>query len=311
MNSIDPLSWLSLDFWKGIAQGTIQWAVQAIPKVLVILLLAFVLLKLLNFISRQIAEHTRHGDDDDDELSVSTSEREKRIETLIGIVRKAGKIAIWSLVTILLLMQVGVDVAPLIAGAGVIGLAIGFGAQELVRDLITGFFMLLENQIRKGDVAVVNGVGGLVESMGLRIVRLRDLSGVVHVFQNGKISSLSNMTKDWSAMVFEIGVAYKEDADEVMQVVTELAAELKRDSEFGPKILEDMELFGVDSFADSAVVIKARFKTRPGEQWSVGREFNRRLKRTFDEKGIEIPFPHRTLTWGSSNPPLKVAEQAD
>lgn len=303
MNAIDPLSWLSLDFWKNIAQSTMKWAVEAIPKVLVILLLAFVLLKLLDFVSRKIAEHTQS---EDDELSVDESEREKRTETLIGIVRKAGQIAIWSLVTILLLMQIGVDVAPLIAGAGVVGLAIGFGAQELVRDLITGFFMLLENQIRKGDVAKINGVGGLVESMGLRTVRLRDLSGVVHVFQNGKVSTLANMTKDWSAMVFDIGVAYKENADQVMEVVSQIAEDFRKDDEFGPKILEELEMFGLDSFADSAVVIKARLKTRPGDQWAVGREFNRRMKKAFDEKGIEFPFPHRTLTWSATSDPFPV-----
>lgn len=301
MNVEDPLSWLSVDFWKGIVRGTMEWAVQAIPKVLVIFALAFVLLKLLSLVSRKIAEHIR---DDDGDFTVTDLEHEKRTETLIGIVQKAGQIAIWALVLILLLMQVGVEVAPLIAGAGIVGLAVGFGAQELVRDLITGFFMLLENQIRKGDVAIVNGTGGLVESIGLRTVRLRDLSGVVHVFQNGKISSLANMTKDWSAMVFEIGIAYKENTDQVTAVVRQVADDLMKELEFGSSILEPLEIFGVDSFGDSAVTIKARFKTRPGDQWTVGREFNRRLKMAFDEHDIEIPFPHRTLTWSEGAGPL-------
>ena len=300
----DPISWLSLDFWKGIARGTMAWAIKAIPKVLVILVLAFVLLKVLDFVSRKVAEHV--GKDDSPADAVAAREREKRTETLIGIVKKAGKIAIWALVIMLLLMQVGVDIAPLIAGAGIIGLAVGFGAQELVRDMITGFFMLLENQVRNGDVAIINGTGGLVEAIGLRTIRLRDLSGTVHVFQNGKISTLANMTKDWSAIVFDIGVAYKENTDKVVEVVQRLAAEMRADEVFGPKILDDMEVFGVDSFGDNAVVIKARFKTHPIEQWNVGREFNRRMKMAFDAEGIEIPFPHRTVYFGEASPPFQV-----
>lgn len=306
MDLTDPMSWLSLDFWKNVAQDTMKWAIHAIPKVLVILVLSFVLIKLLDFIAKKVAEHAAKEDSDGDGVvSISEFEHKKRTETLIGIVKTAGQIAIWTLVVILLLMQVGVDVAPLIAGAGIIGLAVGFGAQELVRDLITGFFMLLENQIRMGDVAIVNGTGGAVEHIGLRTVRLRDASGVVHVFQNGKISSLANMTKDWSAMVFDINVAYKEDTDHVARVVKEVASELKSDAKFSPKILEDLELFGVDSFGESSVVIKARFKTRPSEQWNVGREFNRRLKIAFDKEGIEMPFPHRALTWHADNEPAQ------
>ncbi len=303
----DPMSWLSLDFWKGIAQGTVAWAVVALPKVLVILALAYVLLKIVDFIGRKVGENIGHHDDSED--TVAAREREKRRDTLIGIVKKAGKIAIWSLVVVLLLMQVGVDVAPLIAGAGIIGLAVGFGAQELVRDVITGFFILLENQVRNGDVAIVNGQGGSVEAIGLRTIRLRDLSGTVHVFQNGKISTLANMTKDWSAMVFDIRVAYKEDTDKVVEVIKGIAADMRQDETFGAKIMDDIEVFGIDSLGDNAVVIKARFKTHPIEQWSVGREFNRRLKYAFDAENIEIPFPHRTLYWGEASAPFQIASK--
>ena len=301
----DPMNWLTLDFWKGITQRTIHWAIVAIPKVLIILVLAFVLLKMLDFLSDHVAKSV--GKDDDPKDAVAAREREKRTETLIGIVKKAGSITIWSLVLILLLMQVGVDVAPLIAGAGVIGLAVGFGAQELVRDVITGFFMLLENHVRNGDVAIINGTGGLVEAIGLRTIRLRDMAGTVHIFQNGKISTLSNMTKDWSAMVFDLGVAYKENTDKVVEVVKRVGDELKSDPEFGPKILEDMEIFGVDSFGDNAVIVKARIKTEPIQQWTVGREFNRRIKMAFDAEGIEIPFPHRTIYFGEASPPFQIS----
>lgn len=301
----DPMGLLSADFWSHVLQGTVRWAIQALPKVLVVLLLGFVLLKLVNLGCRQLVKRAEREGTERDEREAR--ERKKRAETLIGIVRKASLIAVWILVGMLLLTQVGVNIAPLIAGAGILGLAVGFGAQELVRDVITGFFILLENQVRKGDVAIINGTGGLVESIGLRTISLRDLSGVVHIFQNGKISSLSNMTKEWSAMVFDIGVAYKEDTDEVVGVMREVAANLASDPEFSRKILEPIEIFGVDSFGDNAVVIKARLKTVPIEQWAVGREYRRRLKRAFDEKRIEIPFPHRTLYWGEASEPFRVA----
>lgn len=297
-------NWLSLEFWRDVVQSTIQWAIVAVPRVLVVLLLAVVLLRLLRFGCRRLKQRAvgaANGDEAD-----GAREHEKRAETLIGIVNRAGLVAIWTVVAMLLLMQVGVNVAPLIAGAGIIGLAVGFGAQELVRDVISGFFMLLENHVRIGDVVVIDGTGGLVERIGLRTVELRDLSGVVHVFQNGKISSLSNMTKEWSAMVFDVGVAYKEDTDRVTEVIRDVANSIAGDADLGAKVLGPMEIFGVDSFGDSAVIIKARLKTLPGAQWEVGREFRRRLKKAFDEQGIEIPFPHRTLYLGEASPPFQV-----
>lgn len=295
----DPTQWLSPEFWHKTLNDTVRWGMQAIPRIALVLLLAFVLLKVLSVILKRVHEHAMEQGTADDVRAAT--EHNKRVDTLSGIVRKTGQILIWGVVLMLILLQVGLDIAPLIASAGILGLAVGFGAQELVRDVITGFFMLLENQIRVGDVAIVNGTGGLVERIGLRTVVLRDLAGTVHVFQNGKISTLANMTKDWSAMVFDIGVAYKEDTDVASRVMAEVAEELMRDEKFTDKILEPMEIFGVDSFGDSAVVIKARFKTQPIEQWNVGREYNRRLKKAFDAQGIEIPFPHRTIYWGEAS----------
>lgn len=276
------------------------------PRVLLVLILAFVLLKLLDTTTKRLAVKAEGEGEGNPVEALAAREQQKRTETLLAIVKKTGRIVIYLLVGMLLLMQVGVDVAPLIAGAGIAGLAVGFGAQELVRDVITGFFMLLENQIRIGDVAIVNGTGGLVEKLSLRTVVLRDLSGVVHVFQNGKISTLANMTKDWSAMVFEIGVAYKEDTDQVVSVMREVADNLQNDDAFSAKIIEPIEIFGVESFGDSAVVVKARLKTRPIEQWTVGREYRRRLKKAFDARKIEIPFPHQTLYFGEASSPFKV-----
>jgi len=294
--------WLSPDFWQGIISQALAWLVTTLPSLLVILILAFILLKGTNiFLHRMrplMLKHMESGTD------LDTIEIEKRLDTLLGIVRSIIKIIAWAMIIMLFLRKMGIDIAPIIAGAGIVGLAVGFGAQELVRDFISGFFMLLENQIREGDVAIVNGTGGLVEHVGLRTIVLRDLSGVVHVFQNGKVNSLSNMTKKWSGMVFDIGVAYKEDTDKVYEVMIRVAEELRADPVFENKILEPIEVFGVDQFADSAVVIKARFKTKPIEQWAVGREYRRRLKKAFDEQGIEIPFPHRTVYWGEDIKPL-------
>jgi small conductance mechanosensitive channel len=233
-------------------------------------------------------------------------EMEKRTNTLMGIVRGAGKIIIWIIFLMILLRKFGVDIGPIMASAGIVGLAVGFGAQELVRDFISGFFILLEDQIRIGDVAIINGTGGSVEKIELRTITLRDFSGVVHIFQNGKINSLSNMTKEWSAMVFDIGVAYKEDVDQVMNIMKEVGADMQQDDDFKDKILEPVEVVGLDQFGDSALVVKARLKTQPVQQWSVGREYRRRLKIAFDKANIEIPFPHTTIYWGEKINPLQL-----
>jgi len=230
----------------------------------------------------------------------------KRVTTLVGLLQTLALVVIWAVVAVVSLDQIGVDITPILAGAGIIGLAVGFGAQNLVRDLISGFFLVLENQVRVGDVAVVNGTGGLVEAITFRTTVLRDLAGVVHVFPNGTITTLSNMTKGWSGYVIDVGVAYKEDTDRVVEVMREVGEELRRDPAYAHRILEPMEIFGVDSFGESEVTIKARFKTLPIEQWNVGREYRRRLKKAFDARGIEIPFPHRSLYVGEASKPFEV-----
>lgn len=293
----DPTTWLKLDFWSDILHRTLTWALTAVPKVFVVLLLAMVLLKIVNVSAGKVA--ARAVAEGATDSVADAMEHKKRVETLLGIVTRVMQMAIWGLAIVLVLMQVGVDVAPIIAGAGVLGIAVGFGAQELVRDVVSGFFQLIENHVRKGDVAVINGTGGVVENIGLRTIVLRDLAGVVHVFQNGKISTLANMTKTWSAMVFDIGVAYKENVDRVIELMAELGEELRNDPKFGPKMLEPMEVLGVDAFQENAVVVKARIKTIPIEQWTVGREYRRRLKAAFDANRIEIPFS-RVLYFGDN-----------
>ncbi len=297
-----------LFYFLGIGFGPLitklkAWAINSLPSIILLLVITFIVLRILSFavskIKNVIIKRVQKEEEEPEEIK-------KRVETLTGIIFGAGRVIIWIIVGIILLKQIGIDIAPLLAGAGIAGLAIGFGAQELVRDFISGFFMLMENQIRQGDVAIINGTGGIVERIELRTTTLRDFSQVAHVFQNGKINTISNMTKYWSAMVFDIGVAYKEDPDHVMDVMRQVGEEMQNDSEYGPLIIEPLEIFGVDQFGDSAVVIKARIKTKPIQQWTVGREFKRRLKKAFDAHGIEIPFPHQTIYWGAKIDPLQV-----
>lgn len=292
---------LSEDFYTIIFEKLINWSIETIPALLLIIVVFVLSRWLLKTILRKLNQAILSHVQSDEQNQL---EKEKRATTLMGIIRGVLIVTIWSVFILIFLRQLGMDIAPILAGAGIVGLAVGFGAQELVRDAISGFFLILENRIRTGDVAVINGTGGLVESINLRTVTLRDLSGVVHTFQNGKINTLANMTKDWSAMVFDIGVAYKENIERVTAVVQEVGEKLKAEDVFAPKILEPIEIFGLDKFGDSAVIVKARIKTVPREQWNVGREFNKRLKVAFDQHGIEIPFPHRTIYWGQEISPL-------
>lgn len=238
--------------------------------------------------------------------SKTRASAEKRVKTLIGLLLTISLTLVGVVAVVMGLDQIGLDITPIIASAGIAGLAVGFGAQNLVRDVISGFFMILENQVRVGDVAVVNGTGGLVEAISFRTITLRDLAGTVHIFPNGTVTTLSNMTMEFSYYLMDIGVAYKEDTDKVCAVMREVSEELQHDPQFGPNILDPLDILGVDEFGDSAVVIKARLKTLPIQQWMVGREYRRRLKKAFDKAGIEIPFPHRTLYMGEASRPFKI-----
>jgi len=232
----------------------------------------------------------------------ANGELEKRAATLGSIFRKSVTAGIWVLAVVMSLREAGFEIGPILAGAGVAGLAVGFGAQNLVRDVISGLFMLLENQIRLNDVVVINGASGLVQEINLRTTVLRSVDGAVHIFPNGSIQTLSNLTHEYSYYVFDLGVAYEEDTDRVVAAMREVAGLLMKEKAFASLILEPLEVLGVDRFADSAVIIKARIKTVPLEQWTVGRELNRRFKKRFDELGIVIPFPQRTLHWAGRLP---------
>lgn len=235
----------------------------------------------------------------------------KRADTLTQVIRDLARVVILGVGGMMVLSEVGVDLKPLLAAAGLGGLAIGFGAQSLVKDVISGFFILLEDSVRVGDVVEIAGVSGLVEEVKLRTIVLRDESGSIHVIPNGSINTVKNMTQLYSYYVFNIGVAYRENVDEVMALLKDIAEELRHDAEFSRDILEPLEMWGVDRFADSAVIIKCRIKTKAIQQWRIGHEMNRRIKNAFDAKGIEMPFPHQTIYWGAPKdetpPPLYVA----
>jgi small conductance mechanosensitive channel len=219
----------------------------------------------------------------------------KRIRTLMSVMWTIVVGLVWFVAVLTTLGQIGVNVTPVLAGAGIVGLAIGFGAQNLVKDLVNGFFLILENQVHVGDVAIINGTGGLVEAISFRTIVLRDEAAVVHVFPNGAITTLSNMTKDWSAYVINVNVAYKEDPDRVVDVMRRVAEEMYGEPKYRAAMLEPIEIFGVDGFTESAVTIKARLKTQPLQQFTIGREYRRRLKKAFDTEGIEMPLSQRML----------------
>ncbi|MGV7228478.1 MAG: mechanosensitive ion channel family protein [Nitrospirales bacterium] len=246
------------------------------------------------------------------EGKVPNPDQMQRAQTISHVLGDFLRVLIWSIGMLTILSNLGIDLGPILIAAGIGGIAIGFGAQSLVKDVIGGFFILLENQIRLGDIVNIAGVGGQVEAVGLRTISLRDYGGNVHIVPNGTITTVTNMTKDFSRSVFNVGVAYREDVDKVMSLLQEIAAELQGDPEFGPDMLEPLEMSGVDQFSDSAIIIRCRIKTKPIRQWAIGREMNRRIKKAFDAHGVEIPFPHRTLYWGEPKegpaPPLHIVQ---
>lgn len=221
-----------------------------------------------------------------------------RVQTLLPIARNVVNVALFILLGITLISELGIDIMPLLAGAGVIGFAVGFGAQTLIKDLITGFIIIFEDLVQVGDVATVGGKSGLVEKITIRKIQLRALNGTVFTVPFSEIAIVENLTKDYSYYLMDVGVAYRESTDEVIDHLQAIGEEMQNDEAFKDLILEPIEILGVDAFADSAVIIKARIKTPPIKQWTVGREFNRRMKYRFDEAGIEIPFPHQTLYFG-------------
>lgn len=277
---------LAAAWWAGLG-GAATTAL----RITLILIAAWVLIGVLQRTIRTMRERIASRLDD--------REAAKRAETLGRVFRYMVAVVVSLIAGMLVLGELGVSVAPILGAAGVVGLAVGFGAQSLVKDYFTGFFLLLENQIRQGDVVQLGSHSGLVEEVTLRFVQLRDYDGNVHYVPNGHITTVINMSRGFSQAVMDIGVAYREDVDEVMAVMRRVGEEMRADEAFGPRILDALEIAGVDRWADSAVVIRCRFRTQPLEQWGVRREYLRRLKAAFDAEGIEIPYPHLTVYAGA------------
>ena len=276
--------------WSDLGLGQAAgWAKPVLSGVTVLLIV------LLAFLSAALARRFIAASHQRLSARADGPEERKRIETLERVFRYIASVVVTVVAFMLVLSELGISIAPILATAGVAGLAIGFGAQSLVKDYFTGFVMLIENQIRVGDVVEVAGKVGAVEELTLRYVRLRDYEGAVHYVPNGAILTVTNRSRLFAFAVLDIGVAYKEDIERVSQVMKETATALRAEPDWADKILDDLEIAGVDQWADSAVVIKCRLKTVAQEQWAVRRAFLGRLKNAFDRAGIEIPFPHRTV----------------
>ena len=258
---------------------------QGVIRIVLIVALAYILVNLLRRgltkLEAFLIRSTARGEPEPGAVA-------KRITTLSGVLWTISSGLLWFVVVLIALSQIGVNIGPILAGAGVVGLAVGFGAQHLVRDLVSGFFLLLENQIRVGDIAIINGTSGVVESVTFRTVVLRDQAGIVHVFPNGAINTLANATMDWSAYVIDVAVPYREDTDRVVELMRQTGVEMRKETEYARVMLEPIEILGIDNFTDTGVTIKARFKTQPAQQYSVGREYRRRLKKVLDGEGIGL-----------------------
>ncbi len=274
-----PLSWRE---WTPL--------VLTLAHVLLILLLALVVMSVSRRLIGRAGTYMKSR--------VDSLEHAKRVDTLGRVFRYVAAVAIGLIAAMLILSELGISIAPILGAAGVVGLAVGFGAQSLVKDFFSGFFILLENQVRLGDVVEVGGKAGLVEEVTLRYVRLRDYDGNVHFVPNGEITVVSNYTLDFAQSVIDLRVAYREDVDEALKVMRTVAEALQADPAFAPKFLAPVEMVGVERWEDSAVILRCRFRVVPIEQWTVRREYLRRVKRAFDDAGIEIPYPHLTVYAG-------------
>lgn len=271
-------------------RGAQKWLITTGLKILLIIIITLILIRLNRALAKRLEAFFLKEKKDEDSL--------KRAKTLSTLFRQFLNAIVIIISSLTVLSALDIQIGPLLATAGVAGVALGFAAQSLVKDFIHGFFLIIWDQIRVGDVVEVAGKSGVVESINFKMTVLRDLAGNVHYIPNSKIEVVTNMSKEYSGFVFDVGVSYFEDVDQVMKTMKEVDEELRQDPEFSGDILAPLEIFGLDRFDKSAVIIRARTKTRPLQQWRVAREFNRRLKQAFDRKNISIPFPHLTLFIG-------------
>jgi moderate conductance mechanosensitive channel len=270
----------------GIALRSLaEWMFGRGLHVILIVILAYAFVRMAALLALRFEHDMTVG------TGLDAMERGKRARTLSAVVQNFAKVLIIGIAALMVLKEFQLDITPILTGAGIVGLAVGFGAQTLVRDIISGFFLILENQVRVGDEAAINGTPGLVEAINLRTIVLRDIEGTVHVFPNGAINTLANRSKDFSYYVIDLAVSYYDDSDRVAEVLREIGAELQKDPVLGSSILEPIEILGIDAFGEWSARLKARVKTAPLRQWQVGRELRRRIIKAFRQHGFGIPFP--------------------
>ena len=279
----NPIDWVAA--LLGIDQSVL-W--QKLLQLAAIWVVGWLAIRLVRLVARRIEVVVDDGND------AVLSAAEKRGQTIAQLVKSVGRAIVLAGV-FLLSLNLFIDIKPLLAGVGILSLAVSFGAQSLVKDFIAGFFILVENQFVVGDVIQVGDKSGAVERMTLRVVVLRDLRGVVHVIPNGTITSVSNMTRSWARAVVDVAVGYDTDLDRALAIVADELATLDADPAWAGRLERGSEVLGVDSLGDNGVVIRSAVRTAAGAQWEVAREFRRRLKNRFDREGIEIPYPQRTV----------------
>jgi small-conductance mechanosensitive channel len=256
--------------------------------ILFIWLGAWVVNQLIRLAAKRILKAVDDGDDS------TLTLREKRGQTVAQLLRSVGRVVV-VVVAILLTLNTFVEITPLLAGAGILGLAISFGAQSLVKDVLSGFFILLENQFAVGDVIEAGGKSGVVERMTMRVVQLRDVEGILHFIPNGTITVVSNKTRGWSRAVVDVGVAYETEVDKAIQIIRSEGASFAQEPAWKHRLDGPVEVLGVERLDDNGVIIRTLIRTVPGSQWEAGREFRRRIKNRLDQEGIEIPFPQRVM----------------
>lgn len=269
-------------------ESLIEWALTHGLKIVLIIIVGFIIGRTLHYVIETAVRKavTPHG-------FSSKQAEEKRENTIIEILSGSARIVLWIVIFMMVLSELGVNVAPLLAGAGIVGVAVGFGGQYLIRDIITGIFIIWENQFRVGDVVTIGSATGTVESVTLRVTVLRDMNGIVHTIPNGEIKQTSNQTKGFSRINLNVGVGYGDDIEKVEKVVNTVGEALAQDPEWQDKIQSAPQFLRVDNFGDSSVDIKIFGETKPGEQWAVAGELRKRLKYAFDKEGIEIPYPQQ------------------
>jgi small-conductance mechanosensitive channel len=288
-----------IDMYHLVAEGAGRAILASLLSIIFVVAVAYAAWEFINrMLYRYIARMTLGGAWD------------RRLQTMLPLIR-SGLLAVLLVITVLVVLsELGINIAPLLAGAGIVGLAIGFGAQTLVKDLLTGFFVLLENTINVDDWVILGGHDGQVEGLTIRHVMVRDIYGNLHTVPWSSVVSITNQTRDFGFAVVEVGFAYRENIDEVVSVVKQVADEMRQDPDINAGILSELQILGLIELGDSSVVVRTRFKTQPFLRWRLERDFRRRIKNRFDELGIEIPYPHHTVYFGVNKqgeaPPARI-----